>query len=110
MLAASPLQSFARDVAKVAADPRTQHLVVTAAQAYAPQQTAQAAQYAQAAASALRAGRRPPTMPRMPMRPMPMPNVSDDGGPAVAPVQRGNFITIGVIAGAALIIFLLLRK
>jgi hypothetical protein len=104
---ASPFKAFARDFAKVAADPRTQHLAVTAAQAYAPQQTAQAAQYAQAAANALRAGKRPPPRPMM----MPaMPNVADDGGPVVAPVKRGNFIAIAAIAGAGLLALLLLKR
>jgi hypothetical protein len=47
--------------------------------------------------------------PQMPAQQMPM----DDMGPpmpAAGPVQKGNFTSIAMIAGAGLLIFLLLRN
>lgn len=99
-----------------ASDPRLQRAAAAAAQAYAPGQYAQVTEYADRARGIIR-----PPMPGqpMPMQQMPMPQMpqmpmpggDDDMGPAPGgPVQKGNMFMIAALAGAGLLVFLLLRK
>jgi len=104
----------ARDIVKAATDPRAQTLVATAAQAYAPEQTkkitaatSQALQHYRQARAILQQPRRPGGPPP---QMMPMPQMDADGMPPVAPVQKSNILTFGIIGGAALVVLLMLRK
>ncbi len=98
-----------RAAMKALKDPRVQQAAVAAGQSYVSSQGGgQYAQYIQQARSLL-PGSAPPPPPPGAM----MPDGGDDADtiPASAgPVQKGNFMTIAAIAGAGLIIFLLLRK
>lgn len=102
-------------VKRVATDSRAQRLAVAAGQAYAPEQVATAQRYASQAQQILHARVVTPPAPRqrMPMMPMPpMPtDVNDDGAlPPGTHASQGNLIGIAAVAGAGLILFLVLRR
>lgn len=113
----SVVKSAAKGVYSVAQDERVQRAAVAAAQAYAPQKYAQVTKYADRARGIIRPprpaaqGMMPAPQPQMmpPQAQMPM----EDFGPpmpAAGQVQKGNFTSIAMIAGAGLLIFLLLRN
>ena len=108
-----------KTAAQVAADPRTQRVAATTANAYYPEQYRQVQQGVQQAKQVLRTNdihyqqlmrqrARQPIMPMMPMQPM-MP-MDPDGAPVSSPVEHGNLLMIGGVAAAGLLLFLLLRK
>ncbi len=108
------------DIIKAATDPRAQHLVATAATAYAPQQAAkvQAAvrnvqhQYRVAKTAVARSQQGPrPRGQMMPMMPMPMMPMDPEGFPSGAPVNKNSqILTFAIMGAAALVVFLMLRK
>ncbi len=108
-----------KTAAQAAADPRTQRVAATAANAYYPEQYQQVQQGVQQAKQVLRTNdihyqqlmqrrARQPMMPMMPMQPMPQ--FDPDGAPGSSPVEHGNLLMIGGVAVAGLFLFLLLRK
>ncbi len=110
------------DIVRAATDPRAQHLVATAAQAYAPQQTAKVSaavreaqrHYGIAKQAVAAAQRRPGARPMMPMpMPVPMgPPVDPETGMTThTPVNKNSqILTFAAIGAAALVVFLILRK
>lgn len=105
-----------KTAAQVAADQRTQRIAATAANAYYPEQYRQVQAGVQQAKQTLRTNdihyqdllRQRARRPMMPM--MPMPQFDPDGAPMSSPVEHGNILMIAGAAGAALLLFLLLRK
>jgi len=69
--------------------------------------TSQALQHYRQARAILQQPRRPGGPPP---QMMPMPQMDADGMPPVAPVQKSNILTFGIIGGAALVVLLMLRK
>jgi len=109
-----------KTAAQAAADPRTQRVAATAANAYYPEQYAQVQQGVQQAKQVLRTNdihyqqmlQRRAQQPRM-MMPMPPPMQLDEEGapiPSGGPVQHGNLLMIGGLAVAGVVLFLVLRK
>lgn len=116
----NPLDAFkqvARTSAQVAADPRTQRVAATAANAYYPEQYQQVQQGVDQARQVLRQNdvryqqlmQRQAQRPRMMPMPM-MPQFDPDGAPTSSPVEHGNIIGLIGIGAAGLVLFLLLRK
>ena len=99
---------------KVAKDPRVQQAAAQSAQQYAqqkyPDQYAKAAPYAQQARGILR--------PPGPQAPIPMPQMMPPGGDedgdmmptSSGPIQKGNFTTLALIGGAAIILLIMMKK
>lgn len=113
----SVVKSAAKSAYSVAQDPRVQRAAVAAAQAYAPKQYAQATMYADRARGLVRQPRPmiPQGMAPMPQQMAPMPQMPmEDEMPmaprSAGPVQKGNMMGIAAIAGAGVLIFLLLRN
>lgn len=101
--------------ARVATDPRFQAVATAAGTVYAPQQTAQVQRYASQIQSQIQRAKgimQPVAQPArgMPMQPMMQPYGDDDLPASGGPVQRGNFMWIAAIAGAGLVLLLVLRK
>ena len=128
-----PFKAVGRGVAavaktgyKVGSDTRVQRAAVAAAQAYAPKKYAQVTKYADQARGIVR-GPQPqapgmpqqpqpqaPGMPQQPqqqMAPMPEEMMAEEPMPRSAgPVQKGNFTTLALIGGAAVLLIVLLKK
>lgn len=120
----SAIKTAAKDVYHVAQDPRAQALVAAGAQAYAPDQTSQVMQFTHQVQANIRRARRfmdqgrvilvqPGQAPPAGAVPMPDPGPVDDGGGdggGGLPVQKSHMLVYAGMAGAGLILFLLLRK
>jgi hypothetical protein len=114
----SAIKQVEHTAVRVASDPRAQRAAATAANAYYPEQYAQVRQKVGQARQILRQNdgqyqqameqrAHQPPMPQF--GPMPPQFDPDSGGPT-APVQHGNIIGLAAVAGAGLVLFLLLRK
>ena len=100
---------------KVAKDPRVQQAAAQSAQQYAQKNYSQQYQAVTPYAQQAKAILRPPG----PQAPVPMPQMMPPGGEedagdmmptSAGPVQKGNFTTLALIGGAAIILLVMMKK
>jgi len=107
----SAVKQVANTAARVASDPRAQRAAATAANAYYPEEYQQIQQKVGQARQILRQNDGKPHPHHAPTQPQFDPGAEqfDPGASAPAPIN-GHFIGLAAVAGAGLILVLLLRK